>query len=152
MNQKEIGKYIAQKRKEKNFTQAQLAEKLGVSNKTISKWENGICMPDYSIIEALCRELDTTLSQLIDGADKDAKIHNADDKRILFLLRRVQELDKQNKLIYSFLLIVLGIALLTLSQFLGGTQFKDFVSGLLTGFSIVLSISGIISIGKNLTK
>lgn len=152
MNQKEIGKYIAQKRKEKNFTQAQLAEKLGVSNKTISKWENGICMPDYSIIEALCRELDTTLPQLIDGTDKDAKIHNADDKRILFLLRRVQELDKQNKLIYSFLLIVLGIALLTLSQFLGGTQFKDFVSGLLTGFSIVLSISGIISVGKNLTK
>ena len=152
MNQKEIGKYIAQKRKEKNFTQAQLAEKLGVSNKTVSKWENGICMPDYSIIEALCRELDTTLSQLIDGADKDAEIHNSDDKRILFLLRRVQELDNQNKLIYSFLLIIMGIALLALSQFLGGTQFKDFLSGLLTGFSIVLSISGIISVGKNLTK
>lgn len=152
MNQKEIGKYIAQKRKEKNFTQAQLAEKLGVSNKTISKWENGVCMPDYSIIEALCRELDTTLSQLIDGADKELEIQSNDDKRILFLLRRVQELDNQNKLIYSFLLIVLGIALLTLSQFLGGTQFKDFISGLLTGFSIVLSISGIISVGKNLTK
>lgn len=152
MNQKEIGKYIAQKRKEKNFTQAQLAEKLGVSNKTISKWETGVCMPDYSIIEALCHELDTTLSQLIDGADKEKEIHNTDDKRILFLLRRVQELDNQNKLIYSFLLIVMGIALLALSQFLGGTQFKDFVSGLLTGFSIVLNITGIISVGKNLTK
>ena len=152
MNQKEIGKYIAQKRKEKNFTQAQLAEKLGVSNKTVSKWENGVCMPDYSVIETLCHELGTTLSQLIDGADKEPEIQSNDDKRILFLLRRVQELDNQNKLIYSFLLIVIGIALLTLSQFLGGTQFKDFISGLLTGFSIVLSISGIVFVRKSMRR
>ena len=152
MNQKEIGKYIAQKRKEKNFTQAQLAEKLGVSNKTVSKWENGVCMPDYSVIETLCHELGTTLSQLIDGADKEPEIQSHDDKRILFLLRRVQELDNQNKLIYSFLLIVIGIALLTLSQFLGGTQFKDFISGLLTGFSIVLSISGIVFVRKSMRR
>lgn len=152
MNQKEIGKYIAQKRKEKNFTQAQLAEKLGVSNKTVSKWENGVCMPDYSVIETLCHELGTTLSQLIDGADKEPEIQSNDDKRILFLLRRVQELDNQNKLIYSFLLIVIGIALLTLSQFLGGTQFKDFISGLLTGFSIVLSISGIVFVWKSMRR
>ena len=152
MNQKEIGKYIAQKRKEKNFTPAQLAEKLGVSNKTVSKWENGVCMPDYSVIEALCHELGTTLSQLIDGADKEPEIQSNDDKRILFLLRRVQELDNQNKLIYSFLLIVIGIALLTLSQFLGGTQFKDFISGLLTGFSIVLSISGIVFVRKSMRR
>ena len=152
MNQKEIGKYIAQKRKEKNFTQAQLAEKLGVSNKTVSKWENGVCMPDYSVIEALCHELGTTLSQLIDGADKEPEIQSNDDKRILFLLRRVQELDNQNKLIYSFLLIVIGIALLTLSQFLSGTQFKDFISGLLTGFSIVLSISGIVFVRKSMRR
>ena len=48
MNQYNIGNYIANKRKQKNYTQEQLAELLGVSNKTISKWENGRCMPDYS--------------------------------------------------------------------------------------------------------
>lgn len=47
MNQLVTGKFITQKRKEKNLTQAQLAEKLGVSNKTVSKWENGKCMPDW---------------------------------------------------------------------------------------------------------
>ena len=61
MNQLVIGKYISLKRKQKNMTQEQLAEKLGVSNKTISKWETGKCMPDYSIIKnqigrASCRE------------------------------------------------------------------------------------------------
>ena len=53
MNQITIGGYIAKKRREENLTQEQLAEKLGVSNKTISKWENGKCMPDYSIIQEL---------------------------------------------------------------------------------------------------
>ena len=66
MNQKNIGKFIAQKRKEKNLTQEQLAEKLSVSNKTISKWETGKCMPDYSIVEQLCEELGITLSELMD--------------------------------------------------------------------------------------
>ncbi len=152
MNQKEIGKYIAHKRKAKNLTQAQLAEKLGVASKTVSKWETGVSMPDYSVIENLCDELSTTLSQLIDGADKENEAQNTDDKRILFLLKKVQELDNQNKLIFSFLIILMGIGLLAFSQLLGGSQFKDFISGVLTGFSIVLSITGIISIGKNIKR
>ena len=53
MNQLLVGKFINQKRKGKNLTQEQLAEKIGVSNKTISKWETGKCMPDYSVIELL---------------------------------------------------------------------------------------------------
>ena len=152
MNQKEIGKYIAHKRKAKNLTQAQLAEKLGVASKTVSKWETGVSMPDYSVIENLCDELSTTLSQLIDGADKENEAQNTDDKRILFLLKKVQELDNQNKLIFSFLIILMGIGLLAFSQLLCGSQFKDFISGVLTGFSIVLSITGIISIGKNIKR
>lgn len=54
MNQLATGKFISQKRKEKNMTQEQLAEKIGVSNKTISKWETGKCMPDYSVVKSLC--------------------------------------------------------------------------------------------------
>ena len=58
MNQQATGNFIALKRREKNLTQEQLAEKIGVSNKTISKWENGKCMPDYAVVEILCNELD----------------------------------------------------------------------------------------------
>ena len=57
MNQIKIGKFIASKRKEQNLTQEQFAELLNVSNKTVSKWETGKCMPDYSIVEPLCDEL-----------------------------------------------------------------------------------------------
>ena len=65
MNQLVTGKFIALKRKQKNLTQEQLAEKLGVSNKTISKWETGLSVPDSSMLIILANELDTTVSELL---------------------------------------------------------------------------------------
>ena len=73
MNQLTTGKFILKKRKEKNLTQEQLAEKLGVSNKTISKWETGKCMPDYSVIKNLCEELEITIAELMDGEETEEK-------------------------------------------------------------------------------
>ncbi len=98
MNQLVTGKFIALKRKQKNLTQEQLAEKLGVSNKTISKWETGKCMPDYSIVKSLCEELDVTIAELMDGEMSEEKsVRTYDDEQILDLLRRTQELEKQKK-------------------------------------------------------
>ena len=111
MNQAAIGSYIAKKRREKNLTQEQLAKTLGVSNKTISKWENGKCMPDYSTIEQLCKELSVTLSELMDGEDAaEDSVRVYDDEQILDLLRRMQELERQKNILYGIILIVLGIA------------------------------------------
>ena len=67
MDQKKIGKFIANCRKEKNITQQELAEKLGVSDRTIGNWENGRNMPDLSLFKPLCQELDITLNDLISG-------------------------------------------------------------------------------------
>ena len=130
MNQLITGQYIARKRKEKNMTQAQLAEKLGVSNKAVSKWETGKCMPDYSVVEALCGELEITVAELMDGENAaDGSIRAYDDAQIVELLRRTQELERQKNIIYGVLLIVMGIALQAVSHTIGGTDVKDFVSG-----------------------
>ena len=67
MNQIKIGKFIADCRKNKNITQEQLAEKLGVTSKSISRWENGNTMPDYSLLKDLCSELDTNVNELLSG-------------------------------------------------------------------------------------
>ena len=64
MNQEKIGKFIADKRKERNLTQEQLAEKLGVTNRAISNWENGKNMPDLSLFKPLCDELDISINDL----------------------------------------------------------------------------------------
>ena len=69
MNQQKIGKFISERRKIKNLTQMELAEKLGVSNRTISKWENGNSLPDYSIIHELCETLDISINELLSGEE-----------------------------------------------------------------------------------
>lgn len=67
MNLEKIGKFIAQKRKEKNLTQAELAEKLNVSDKAISKWERGICLMDMSLLIPLSEILDVTVNEILAG-------------------------------------------------------------------------------------
>lgn len=69
MDTKKIGAFIAMNRKKKGYTQEQLAEKLGVTNKTISRWENGHYMPDLSLLEPLSKELDITLNELLAGEE-----------------------------------------------------------------------------------
>ena len=153
MNQTAIGNYIAKKRGEKNLTQKQLAEKLGVSNKTVSKWENGKCMPDYSIIEQLCSELSVTLSELLGGEDTAVdSVRVCDDEQILDLLCRIQELEQQKGILYGVILIVLGIASDAMSRTTGGTDVQDFISGVLLGLSIAEILLGFVIIGKKIFK
>ena len=67
MNQEKIGKFISKLRKEKNLTQEELAEKLSVSSKSISRWENGKCMPDLSLLIPISKEFGITVNELISG-------------------------------------------------------------------------------------
>ena len=152
MNQTAIGNYIARKRREQNLTQEQLADKLGVSNKTISKWENGKCMPDYSIIQALCEALHVSLPELMDGEDTaEDSLRVYDDAQILDLLHRTQELERQKGILYGVALITLGIACSAMSGTVGGTDVRDFISGVLLGLSVAEILAGIYVIGKQMT-
>ena len=67
MNQIKIGKFIAEQRKKNNLTQMQLAEKLNITDRAISKWENGKAMPDSSIMLDLCNELGISVNELLSG-------------------------------------------------------------------------------------
>ena len=67
MNQEKIGKFISKCRKNKNLTQQELAEKLGVSDRTVGNWENGRNMPDLSLFKPLCDELDISINDLMSG-------------------------------------------------------------------------------------
>ena len=86
MNQHDIGLFIASKRKEQNLTQEQLAEKLGVSNKTVSKWETGKNMPDYSVVEQLCQVLNISVGELIAGKEKEQSEDNSSYEEKIALL------------------------------------------------------------------
>jgi len=73
MNQEKIGNFIKQRKKQKNLTQEELAELLGVNNRSISRWENAKCMPDISLLKDLSKILGVTINDLISGEVVDKK-------------------------------------------------------------------------------
>ena len=96
MDQVKIGKFIKEKRKEKKITQSELAEKLNVTDRAISKWENGICMPDSGIIAELCKILNITINDLFSGETVDVKNKEKKlEENLLDMIKLKQEKDKQ---------------------------------------------------------
>ena len=82
MNYEKIGKFIQEKRKEKNLTQKELANKLGVTDRAVSKWERGVGCPDVSILEILSKELDCSILEILKGRkieNEIIKVTEADD-------------------------------------------------------------------------
>lgn len=153
MNQILIGQFIMKQRKEKNLTQEQLAEKLNVSNKTISKWENGKCMPDYGIIESLCKELDITIAELMDGeTNPQNSIRVYDEQQILLLLERVQALEKHKNLLLGIMMIGIGISLYAVSQLIHGTVARNVISGIMLGLSSGETLIGVYMVARTVGR
>ena len=147
MNQKQIGRDIAEKRRIKNLTQAQLAEQLGISDKTVSKWECGRSMPDYALIQPLCESLDISVSELIEG--KNTALH---ERQLMELLRRTQELERQNGILHGVIMLIFGIALQALAPHFVGSPMQDLLSGIILGLSVGILLLGIYLIFQAMQK
>ncbi len=119
MNQVKIGKFIAQCRKNKNMTQAELAEKLNITDRAISKWETGKGMPDSSIMLELCNELDITVNELLSGEEIEMDNYNKIAEENLLEFKKIDE--TKNKMLLQLEVIIgilvsiafLGVVLLT---------------------------------------
>lgn len=136
MDQIKIGKFIASCRKDKKMTQVQLAEKLGVSDRSISKWENGKCMPDLSIFEGLCKELDINVNELLSGERIEEKDYSKklEENIISTLDYTNSKITKEHQKI-SFVLIIIGIMIIN-------AAFNIFSSE--SSWSSIYSILGIV--------
>ncbi|RGZ00483.1 XRE family transcriptional regulator [Clostridium sp. AM58-1XD] len=100
LNQEKVGQFIAELRKEKGMTQVELGERIGVTNKTISRWETGSYMPDLSTLECLCRELDININELLIGERlNDQDFRREADLNIVSSLNREKSIWKRKKMI-----------------------------------------------------
>lgn len=144
VNQIATGTFIARKRRELNLTQAQLAERLGISSKTVSKWERGKCMPDYGIVNELCDALGISVSELLDGEENEREnLRMYDNDQMIEMLARIQRLESQRVTIIAIALIVMGLGLLALSPLFDGSDLTDFISGVLFGVGVGTTLIGV---------
>lgn len=96
MDQIKIGRFIAERRKSNGLTQAQLAEKLNITDRAVSKWENGKSLPDSSIMLELCAELGITVNDLLSGEVVTMENNKQEmEKRLIEMIREKEQNDKQ---------------------------------------------------------
>lgn len=103
MNQIKIGKFIAECRRKKNLTQAQLAEKLNITDRAVSKWETGKSMPDSSIMLELSKILGITVNELLSGEEIDMESYEQKANENLIALKRKEENNMTKNTIVSIL-------------------------------------------------
>ena len=115
MDQIKIGKFIAACRKEQKLTQLQLADKLGITDKAVSKWERGIAMPDTSIMLELCELLQINVNELLSG--ERITMENKNQKNEELMLDLAKEIAEKNKTIWTTMWIIMAVSMLGL---LGG--------------------------------
>lgn len=122
MDQIKIGEFIAERRKLKHFTQMQLAEKLGITDKAISKWERGIAMPDVSLMLELCNLLGIHVNELLNGEKIIMENNHQANERLL--LDMAKELEEKNKIILSNMRTIMVVSTIAL---LGGVFLAAFL-------------------------
>lgn len=121
MDQIKIGKFIAEMRKEQNLTQIDLAEQLGISNKTISKWECGNGMPDYAVMEGLCDILKINVNELLSGERLPSQDYSKKaEENMMSLMQESSQNYKREK--REMILTVMGIAVLLVIVLIGITM------------------------------
>ena len=116
MNQEKIGKFILKLRKEKNMTQQELADKIGVTDRAISKWENGRGMPDLSLMKPLCDELGITINELISGESLDKKEYKErSEENIINTISYSDNKIKKTKTLFKAIVSILIIIFVSLA-------------------------------------
>ena len=139
MNQIKIGKFIAECRRRNNLTQMQLAEKLNITDRAISKWENGKAMPDSSIMLDLCKELKINVNELLSGEVIEMENYNKKaEENLIEMKKQKEQSDKRlltMEIVIGVLISIVFFALIFIASF---ANMEDWLR-------IVLIVTGFIS-------
>lgn len=145
MDQIKIGKFISMKRKEKNITQSELAEKLNISDRAISKWENGVCLPDASNMKDLCQILGITINDLFSGEVVD-RLENEKklEENLLFMTQMKEKRDKELLSLKIFIGVVVSIVMISCILISSFVSMPDWLRVLLITMGIIPFAIGIL--------
>lgn len=138
MDQVKIGRFIAARRKSANLTQMQLAEKLNITDRAVSKWETGKAMPDSSIMLELCDTLKITVNDLLSGEIISMENYNKEmEKQLLETIQQKQEADKRLLKLEIVLGIIAVLPLIAAVIIASIVPMEEWKGGLLVGLSLL---------------
>lgn len=112
MDQLKTGKFIAERRRNIGLTQKQLAEKLNITDRAVSKWETGKALPDSSLMLELCRILKITVNDLLSGEVISMENNNQINEKLLIEMSK--ELERKNKTVWTSMWVIMGVCIVAL--------------------------------------
>ena len=144
MDQIKIGKFIQERRKEKRLTQSELAEKLDVTDRAVSKWENGNCIPDASNIQELCKILNITINDLFSGSVVDMRDNEKKlEENLLEMIKIKEKRDKELLILEIFIGVIVSIIMFLCIMIASFVQMEDWTRIVLIVFGIIPFAIGI---------
>ena len=144
MDQIKIGKFIQERRKEKRLTQSELAEKLDVTDRAVSKWENGNCIPDASNIQELCKILNITINDLFSGCVVDMRDNEKKlEENLLEMIKIKEKRDKELLILEIFIGVIVSIIMFLCIVIASFVQMEDWIRIVLIVFGIIPFAIGI---------
>lgn len=144
MNQIKTGKFIQEKRKQKNLTQKELAEKLNISDKTISKWETGNGLPEVGLMVPLCEILGVSVNELLCGETLQEKEYyqKAEENMLNLILEKNQS--KKKIFIQAIIFAIVLIAYMTIIMMVAFLDMSNVLRGVLISVAVLIMILEII--------
>lgn len=140
-----IGAFIQRKRKENGLTQSQLAERLSVTDRAVSKWENGICLPDADNMLLLCKILGVTVNDLLNGEVIDIVVDKNYETRIVELIKEKQQTDKKFlslEIFIGFFSVLFLFGVIALAVFLPMPKWLTILL-IVVGFIVLLAFGAV---------
>ena len=145
MDQIKIGKFISECRKKNNLTQMQLAEMLNITDRAVSKWENGKAMPDSSIMLDLCKELKISVNELLSGEMIDMNNYNEIAEKNLLEMAKKEEMQNKKLMMYENVIgfgsTISFITLIFVSSFLVDNNIARIVLFMLAFILLIIGVS-----------
>lgn len=160
MDQKKIGGFLRELRKESGLTQEQLSERLGVTNRSVSRWENGTNMPDFDLVIELANLYNITIEEFLDGERKNNMIEKEKEETLL-KVAEYENNDKMNLskrtrwvfiLAMSAQIVVIVLGMLSSDGVIGNSDVYDLISGFASGLVLGILLVGVLATTKYGTK
>ena len=143
MDQIKIGRFIAERRKLNGFTQIQLAERLGVTDRAVSKWENGRSMPDSSIMLELCEALKISVNDLLSGEVIAMENYNEKNERLLLEITKEKEEADRRILAVEWVVGILSVFIILAACIVGAClPMKEWLRLVIIAIGMVIGLFG----------
>lgn len=156
MDQKKIGIFLKELRKEKQLTQEQLAEVFGVSNRSVSRWENGVNMPDFDLVIEIANYYDVSIEEILDGERKDEMMDQKTEQTLL----KVADYENQDKQKFSrrmcglFIAAIIAFIVYAVIEALGlsSTGVYEVIASFALGFVFGILLLGALFTSRYMVK